>query len=56
MTDPVPPADAPFQAGAYAGQPVIEVERDGVHYTLLGTAHVSKASIEAVHAAIDSGK
>ena len=43
-------------AVGYAGQPVIEIERDGVHYTLLGTAHVSKASIEAVNAAIDSGR
>lgn len=43
-------------AARYAGQPVIEVERDGVHYTLLGTAHVSRASIEAVNAAIDSGR
>ena len=50
------PADAPLNGGDYAGQPVIEVERDGVHYTLLGTAHVSKASIQAVHAAIDSGR
>jgi pheromone shutdown-related protein TraB len=40
----------------YANQPVIEVQRDGVHYTLLGTAHVSKASIDAVNAAIDSGR
>ncbi len=31
-----------------AGQPLIEVERDGVHYTLLGTAHVSRASVDAV--------
>ena len=51
MTD----ASAQHAAG-FAGQPVIEVERDGVHYTLLGTAHVSRASIEAVHAAIDSGQ
>lgn len=49
MTEAIPQRDAGF-----AGQPVIEVERDGVHYTLLGTAHVSKASIDAVHAAIDS--
>jgi pheromone shutdown-related protein TraB len=40
----------------YAGQPVVEVERDGVHYTLLGTAHVSRASIDAVNDAIDSGR
>ena len=43
-------------AVGYAGQPVIEIERDGVHYTLLGTAHVSQASIDAVMAAIDSGR
>ena len=40
-------------SASYAGQPVIELERDGVHYTLLGTAHVSKASIDAVKAATD---
>ena len=51
MTDALPPASAGF-----AGQPVIEVERDGVHYTLLGTAHVSRASIDAVLAAIDTGR
>ncbi|MBV2209515.1 MAG: TraB/GumN family protein [Thermomonas sp.] len=38
-----------------AEQPTIEVQRDGVHYTLLGTAHVSKASVDAVLQAIDSG-
>lgn len=43
-------------SASYAGQPVIELERDGVRYTLLGTAHVSKASIDAVNAAIDSGR
>lgn len=56
MTDPSLPADTPLNGGGYAGQPVVEIERDGVHYTLLGTAHVSKASIEAVNAAIDSGR
>lgn len=49
MTDSTPALD-------HAGQPVIELERDGVHYTLLGTAHVSRASIDAVLAAIDSGR
>lgn len=39
-----------------AGQPHAVVERDGVRYTLLGTAHVSKASVDAVRAAIDSGE
>ena len=51
MTDSTLPAVAGF-----AGQPVVELERDGVHYTLLGTAHVSKTSIDAVMAAIDSGR
>ena len=41
---------------AFAGQPIVELERDGVRYTLLGTAHVSKTSIDAVLAAIDSGR
>lgn len=40
----------------FAGQPVRVVERDGVRYTLLGTAHVSHASVQAVEAAIDSGR
>ena len=39
----------------FAGQPVIEVDADGIHFTLLGTAHVSAKSLEAVKAAIDSG-
>lgn len=37
---------------ALAGQPIVEVERDGVFYTLLGTAHVSRASVEAAQALI----
>ncbi len=40
---------------ALAGQPHEIVERDGVRYTLLGTAHISRASIEAVEAAVASG-
>ena len=39
----------------FAGQPTAVVERDGVRYTLLGTAHVSQASVDCVRAAIDSG-
>ncbi len=39
-----------------AGQPVRVVERDGVRYTLLGTAHVSQASVQAVEQAIGSGQ
>jgi len=42
-------------ASGLAGQPTAIVERDGVRYTLLGTAHVSKASVDAVRAAIASG-
>lgn len=37
-------------------QPHAIVEREGVRYTLLGTAHVSKASVDAVEAAIASGR
>jgi pheromone shutdown-related protein TraB len=39
-----------------SGQPHALVERDGVRYTLLGTAHVSQASIDAVEAAVASGR
>ncbi len=35
-------------ADPLASQPHAIVERDGVRYTLLGTAHVSRASVEAV--------
>ena len=37
------------------GQPHQVVERDGVRYTLLGTAHVSRTSVDTVRAAIASG-
>jgi pheromone shutdown-related protein TraB len=37
-------------------QPHAIVERDGVRFTLLGTAHVSQASVEAVRDAIASGQ
>ena len=55
MTDSqtLPPAGLAQQA--LADQPHALVERDGVHYTLLGTAHVSRASVDAVNAAIASG-
>ncbi|HNR92645.1 MAG TPA: TraB/GumN family protein, partial [Dokdonella sp.] len=33
-----------------AEQPISRVVRDGIEYVLLGTAHVSRASAEAVHA------
>ncbi|MBE2210158.1 MAG: TraB/GumN family protein [Xanthomonadaceae bacterium] len=40
----------------WRSQPHADIERDGVHYTLLGTAHVSRASVDAVKSAIDSGQ
>src|SRR3546814_9908491 len=44
----------PTAADPFANQPHAIVERDGVRYTLLGTAHVSKDSVSAVRAAIAS--
>ena len=44
-------ADAP----GWRAQPHAVVERDGVRYTLLGTAHVSSSSVDAVREAIASG-
>ena len=38
------------------GQPHAIVERDGVRYTLLGTAHVSRASVDAVEQCVASGR
>ena len=49
------PRDSMNSASAFNGQPVAVVERDGVRYTLLGTAHVSHASVDAVRTAIDTG-
>ncbi|HLT45307.1 MAG TPA: TraB/GumN family protein, partial [Luteimonas sp.] len=42
-------------APGWRAQPHAVVERDGVRYTLLGTAHVSSSSVDAVREAIDSG-
>jgi len=39
-----------------ADQPTREVNRDGVHYILLGTAHVSRTSVEAVVSMATSGE
>jgi pheromone shutdown-related protein TraB len=39
---------------AIADQPLARVSRDGVEYTLLGTAHVSRASVAAVRELIES--
>ncbi|QIK81467.1 TraB/GumN family protein [Lysobacter sp. HDW10] len=40
----------------WRNQPIAEVERDGVHYTLLGTAHVSHQSTQAVREAVSSAE
>ncbi len=37
-------------------QPIRRVERDGVNYTLIGTAHVSRASADAVREMAGSGR
>ncbi len=50
MQTPLSTEPTPWQQ-----QPHKVVERDGVRYTLLGTAHVSKASIDAVREAVASG-
>jgi len=39
----------------FGEEPVQEVERDGVHYTLLGTAHVSATSVDAVRHQLKHG-
>ena len=39
-----------------AEQPIGVVERDGVRYTILGTAHVSRASVDAVERLAGSGR
>ena len=54
MNDPTP-SPAPAMHDPLAGQPHQIVERDGVRYTLLGTAHVSRSSVDAVRAAVASG-
>lgn len=38
---------------ALDGQPVVRVERDGVEFVLLGTAHVSPTSVAAVEAMLE---
>ena len=42
------------QPPALADQPIERVVRDGVEYTLLGTAHVSRASVAAVRELIEN--
>ncbi len=43
-----PDAEAPAPYSAFDGQPLIETRVGDIEYTLLGTAHVSKASVDAV--------
>ncbi len=43
-------------AAAFTDEPVRDVERGDVDYTLLGTAHVSAASVAAVRHHIESGR
>src|SRR5690242_17876897 len=54
MNDPAfntRPSSAP--SDPLQDQPLARVERDGVEYVLLGTAHVSRASVDAVNALIE---
>ncbi|HLI18781.1 MAG TPA: TraB/GumN family protein [Rhodanobacteraceae bacterium] len=55
MNDPATEPAKPHQAAtdALANQPVTRVTRDGVEYVLLGTAHVSRASVDAVKALVE---
>jgi pheromone shutdown-related protein TraB len=55
MTHTDPRGDAPSPS-CIQTQPQREIERDGVHYTLLGTAHVSRASVAAVSELAASGR
>ena len=50
MTEPTLASLTPAEdfSELLAAQPIERLERDGTHYTLLGTAHVSKASADAV--------
>jgi len=49
----IPEAVSPEQPSVE--QPTREISRDGVHYVLLGTAHVSRASVTAVTEMADTG-
>ena len=48
MAFPMNETTLPSHTDPLAGQPYQVVERDGVRYTLLGTAHVSKTSVDTV--------
>ena len=54
MNDPAPNTNPNrFTPDPLHDQPIARVERDDVEYVLLGTAHVSRASVEAVNALIE---
>ena len=55
MTDAIDAATSATTAVDWRSQPHAIVERDGVRYTLLGTAHISSSSVDAVREAIGSG-
>src|SRR6185369_14305966 len=52
---PIPEAAPGAGLDAHADQPLARVARDGTQYTLLGTAHVSRASVAAVRSLIETG-
>ena len=57
LSTPDLPSDVTdLPANAPVNQPVREITRDGVHYCLLGTAHVSRTSVEAVVHMANSGE
>ncbi len=47
------PTDPAALLPALQGQPIEHVQRDGVEYVLLGTAHVSRSSMDAVEALLE---
>jgi pheromone shutdown-related protein TraB len=52
-TSPESPAENAAQPDPMQDQPVKRVTRDGVEFVLLGTAHVSRASVDAVKALVE---
>ncbi len=49
------PERDPSPSGSSVEEPVVRLSRDGVEYTLLGTAHVSHKSVETVRRMIEEG-
>ncbi|SEO80664.1 pheromone shutdown-related protein TraB [Luteibacter sp. UNC138MFCol5.1] len=48
------PAENVTLPAALEGQPIERMTRDGVEYVILGTAHVSRASVQAVDALLET--